>query len=255
MIISFGSGMGPAFRMSIGPEFEILEYEEVVVVKTNNTSKIVFPEENKASVMDGAEEEFWSPKTKIIRTGEEIYVHAIGEDLVNFVQMDTWDPYESFAKVRFRNDFIWKHDGSKWNIALNANVIEKTPFGYYIDSTYLIEGESDLDYVDPGSWSENMSGEACFVDRELRKLPFTVTNYYSCKQVDGHEELYVIQYGDAERPELSAVVSIDGRIAVEACSFSIEGNTLTYSPCSEEGFGGPLINENGDQVFRSIDLK
>lgn len=138
---------------------------------------------------------------------------------------------------------------------MNSNNIEEIPFGYFVDSTFIILGDSDLDYVDPSFDLEKINGGACFLDADLNKRDISVKSFYNCKAVKEHDGLYQVNYGDNFRPELKAIISEDGRIAVEACEYKLEDDQLHYTPCSPKGMGGIEFDADANPVVKTVSLK
>lgn len=233
--------------------FTIEEFENINLIQMGEQSLTYFPNSEGVKIEAYTGNEKGINNSIKIEYGENrILCQSFSEDQIYPYLFDEVDPFEAYLRVKSRNDFLWKKNQGKWNIAFAANTIQETPFGYFVDSTFIIQ-----DIATPFYFTDDrFNGTKTLLDKNLRKISELPLNaYYGSSPVDGRSDLYIVQYGSDDRSELMGIISQDGKIAVEACDHQIKGNTLEYSPCSPDGLGGPAFDDFGNQVVKTIELK
>lgn len=236
-----------AVALPIGDEFEIYETANGVIISTDNGVFMVPATEVGSLTLEESDEV--APENfmiKIVGSATEIICQSFVKEDVFFFDEVYFD--DNMATIKQRNDFVWTKQGSNWEIKMNANTITQTPFGFVLDYTF------DVGFVKLSDEQNTPANELYTVDYQ-RIEGLEIDSYYSCKQVEGKEDLFVIYYGDKLRPELSGIISADGKVAIEACDYEINGNELKYSPCSWDGFGGIKFDPDGNPVVKTVELK
>lgn len=170
------------------------------------------------------------------------------------------DDYGGSSEVVLKNDVVWNKNGEKWNIGLIANVIEKTPFGYFVSNNFFLS-ENNLPWIfydEDGDVKKEYNQGLSFVAQNFKVLDdLPVTSYYQSVPLEGYEHLFVVKYGNSDNPELMAVISKEGKtVAKDMYSYEIKDGILEYTEAVSDEWGSfPRIDENGNEVKVSIELK
>ncbi len=253
-------GLSDKIVVMVPTQFEVFETEKGVYVVSKEKEQLISL--GQEATLESNETQNWDKENQNILalmsfSENEIYSHVAESQELYFMNPDEY-PYGGATDVRYENDFVWTRDGDQWGYMIKANTIEKTPFGFFVSKAFVKDtyGLPDYFYDENHALKEEFGGRAYFADKNYVEInDLSVTSYYSSKPLEGSDDLHLVFYGDEARPELSAIISEDGKIAVEACSHELKGDVLEYSPCAIDGLGFPLFDENGNQVIKTVKLK
>lgn len=233
--------------------FIIKEFENINVIELETGIWEFHNNGQRIKIFSYTDERDWNGNNvSIERSGNVILCNAMQSVQIYPFLNDDYDGFESYLTVSPRNDFLWENNQGKWSIVLTANTIKETPFGYFVDATFINQDFATPEYFT----NERFYGNKTLLNKDLQKISeLPLSAYYGSSPVEGRDDLFIIQYGSDNRPELMGIISKDGKIAVEACDYDIKGNTLEYSPCSSDGLGGSAFDNFGNQVVKTIELK
>lgn len=258
----------PSNRIEIipGDEIEIREMGNGIFAYGDLCYYVILQEEERGLIAHKTDEgkEEGELYCQIIKKGDELicqspriheetyYIDPMDE---SFLDGDLYDFQESGYMIQYRNDFIWRKHQETWEIEYNANQIKNTPFGYFVDHNLIAQSYGFSEYFS----DKKYQGGAMFLNKRLQQIEgLDVDNYYSCAELEGYSDYFVLSYGTKENNESTAFVSKSGEVVVkEACDYKVIDGVLEYTPCITDEFGGsyPELDDEGNQVIKKVSLK